>query len=511
MSAECVSKVSVCLERLTDQMLKEKNPPYEPIYADVPLISHITSVRKGNFVIEAHTGAGKTTLGLILYHKARLKKIREDVIYINLRQTKEALKITDAEFEQKISSVIFNHGSAEHRKAKEHIYSSTELTIECSNIYDCIDRYRRIGHGKELIVVLDELERAVGWDVLARILTDWFTETRKFYDSSGLIPIKIVVLMPKILRIKDFLNTLRLKNEAVAAFTEFRTLSITDSALRSYIENLARRINQRFFRLLSHENFRLLIKVLSKLESGRYIFPKLWQAISIAVCSATRDAIEGSDLESIVESLKRLDINVQDVDIDSILDPIVVGIAEGKPFKTEGSRAEVIEMWENGFSVLCNEVRSNLPGIRSRETMGLKPLRIGYTDFVCKLNDTYAWLTLGKTLSRDTIVTIGNKVLENLGAAGTESINIVTLVPEFTRGIPIREYNLERESKERSKGRRTKTTVSITMRFKYRSLSTEELLSIATMGGLIGFDTEIARNIANELAQDIISMATTPW
>jgi len=512
MSAECISKVKDCLERLTDQMLKEKDPPCEPIYADISLIPHITGIRKGNFVIEAHTGAGKTTLGLILYHKARLKEIPEyDVIYINLRQTKEALRIADAEFEQKILSVIFNHESAEHKKAEGYIYSSTELKIECSNIYNCIDGYRGMWRGKRLIVVLDELERAIGWNVLARILTDWFTETRKFYENSGLIPVKLVVLMPKILRIKDFQQMLRENYEAVAVFTEFRTLSITESALRSYIENLAHHINQRLSRLLSHENFRLLIKVLSKLESGRYIFPKLWQAISTAVCSATGGTIEGSDLKSIVEGLKRPDINVQDVDIYSILDPTVVGIAEGKPFKTEGSRAEVIEMWENGFSNLCDEVRSNLPGIKGRETAGLKPLRIGYTDFVCKLDETYAWLTLEKGLFRNTIVTVGNKILESLRATGATSINIVALVPEFTRGIPIREYKLERESKVESKGRRTKTTASITMRFKYRSLSTEELLSIATMGGLIGFDMEIARNIMNELAQDITSMATAPW
>jgi len=511
MSSECISKVKDCLESLTDQMLKKKDPPYKPIYADTPLISHITSIRKGNFVIEAHTGAGKTTLGLILYHKARLKEIPEyDVVYINLRQTKEALKVTDAQFGQKVLSVIFNHESAEHKKAEEHIYSSTKLTIECSNIYSCIDGYRRMGHGRRLIVVLDELERAISWDVLERILTDWFTETRRFYENSGLIPIKLVALVPKILKIRNFQRKLRESYEVAAVFTEFRTLSITESALESYIKNLASYINRQFFKLLSYESFKLLIKVLSKLESGRYIFPKLWQVISTAVCSATEGAIEGSDLESIVEGLKRPDINVRDVDVYSILDPTVVGIAEGKPFKTRGSRAEAIEMWENGFSTLCSEVRSNLSGIR-RESVELKPLRIGYTDFVCKLDGTYVWLTLEKGLPRNTIVTVGNKILESLGVTETTSIDIVTLVPEFTRVMPIREYKLERESKEGGRGRRTKTTVPITMRFRYRSLSTEELLSIATMGGLIGFDTEIARSIMNELALDITLMARTPW
>jgi len=49
------------------------------------------------------------------------------------------------------------------------------------------------------------------------------------------------------------------------------------------------------------------------------------------------------------------------------------------------------------------------------------------------------------------------------------------------------------------------------MKVKYRTLEIEELLSIATKGGLIGFDENIASAIINELAQDIASMITSRW
>jgi hypothetical protein len=494
-------------------MLKEKNPRHKPIVGEVPLISHITSVRKGNFVIEAHTGAGKTTLGLMLYHKARLNEIPEyDVIYTNLREAMEALRDRSGSFEEKMLRAVFNHSSDEYKMAERHIYSSTKLSIKCSTFYNCIEGieeyYTREQH-KRLILVLDELERTLNWGVLEKVLTDWFTATRKFYESKGFIPIKLVVLLPKILKIRDFEESLRTSNEAVAVFTEFRVLSITDETLRSYIINLASNVNQRFSQLLRLENFKLLIKILSKLQSGRYIFPKLWEAISVSICNAVKGTIEGDELEF----LTKFNFNLPDIDVDALLNPVIIGVSEGKPFRTSGSRSEVINMWENGFSRLCSVVGNYLPGIKGRESVGLRPLRIGYTDFVCKPNEAYIWMSLGKTLTLDTIKTLGNKILESSGTISASTLNIVALIPEFTKGMPIREIKLERELGEKTEERRSKSSKKqvITFKIKYRTIGTEELLSIATIGGLLGFDEIIARNIIHELAQDIASMITGIW
>jgi hypothetical protein len=491
-------------------MLKEKNPRHKPIVGEAPLISHIISVRKGNFVIEAHTGAGKTTLGLMLYHKARLNEIPEyDVIYINLREAMEVLRGRSGGFEEKILRAVFNHSSDEYKMTERHIYSSTKLSIECSTFYNCIEEYYTREHQKRLILVLDELERTLNWGALEKVLTDWFTATRKFYESKGFIPIKLAVLLPKILKIRDFEESLRTSNEAVAVFTEFRVLSITDETLRSYIINLASNVNQRFSQLLLLENFKLLIKILSKLQSGRYIFPKLWEAISNSICNAVKDIIEGDELEF----LTKFNFDLPDINVDALLNPVIIGVSEGKPFRTSGSRSEVINMWENGFSRLCSVVGNYLPGIRGRESVGLRPLRIGYIDFVCKPNEAYIWMSLGKTLTLDTIKTLGNKILESSGTISASTLNIVALIPEFTRGMPIREIKLERELREKTEERRSKSSKKqvITFKIKYRTIGTEELLSIATIGGLLGFDEIIARNIIHELAQDIASMIAGIW
>jgi len=407
----CVSKLSSCLERLTDEMLKHKNPSHKPIVGDIPLISHVTSVKKGNFVIEAHTGAGKTTLGLMFYHKARLNEIPEyDVIYINLREITGVLKLGREKLSEELLTIIFNHDSDEFKKAEEHIYSSTKLNIKCDKLYECINEYNRIKRDKKLIIVLDEFERVYDWGVIGRVLNEWFSDTRRFYDDTGLVPLKLVILLPKVLKVRDFEASLKTTNEAVAVFTEFRILNITEDVLRNYIMNLSTDVNKRFARLLMYDGFRQLVKVLSRLQTGRYIFPKLWKAISISVCKAVNGVVEGDE----EEFLRKLNVDPLDIDVDEILDPLVTGISEGKPFRTTGSKSAVIDMWEKGFSNLCLEVRGSLPGVTISESGELSPLKIGYMDFICKPNDVYVWITLGKNIDISNLKTIGNKILERI-------------------------------------------------------------------------------------------------
>jgi len=499
----CVSRLSSCLERLTDGMLRNKNPPHKPIVGDLPLTLHITSVKKGNFVIEAHTGAGKTTLGLMLYHKARLNEIPEyDVIYVNLRETAKVLDLGREEFSEKILTAIFNHESDEYKKAENYIYSSTKLHIECSKFYECVNEYSKIGQYKKLIVVLDEFERAFDWGVVARVLNEWFSVTRKIDEGTGLVPIKLVILLPKILKVRDFEASLRSTNEAVAVFTEFKTLNITEDVLRSYIRNLSSNVNNQFAHLLLYKEFERLIKVLSRLQSGRYIFPKLWEAISISVCRAVNGVIQGSE----EEFLRRFNVNLPDININEVVDPLVIGISEGKPFKTTSSKSTAIDMWERGFSNLCVKVRNHLLGVIGSEE--LKPLKIGYMDFVCKPNDAYIWITLGKKINVNNLKTIGNKILESIGLATPLEINVVALIPKFTKGI-LTEGKLRFTTEEGRESRRRR--LEIIMKIKQKTLETEELLSIATKGGLIGFDDVIASNTIDELAHDIASMIRSGW
>lgn len=518
---ECVGRLSGCLEKLTDDLLKKKDPPNKPIVGEPLLIDLIVNVRKPNFVIEAHTGGGKTTLGLTLYHKARLGEILGyDVIFVNLREAVEALKLGKEDFERKILSMIFDHESDEYRGAEKHIYATVKLQIKCVSFYECIKEFQKFSekHRRRLIVLLDEFERAYNdWGIVERTLTNWFSDTRKLYDETGNVPIKLVILLPKVLRVDVFKENLRSTNEAVAVFTEFRELRITDEVLRSYVWNLGNHINPIFKSLLGYNGFKRLLSILGKLQSGRYVFPRLWEAIARSVCEAVNDQIEG-DEETFLRRLK--DIRLPDIDVDLVVDPLVVGIAEGKPFRTQytRSRSTVIEIWENGFSSLCEKVRSSLPGgVRSGET--IRPLRIGYLNFICKSDETFIWLTLEKSVDIKALKIVGTTILEAMGGIPA-SLNIIALIPEFARGVPERSLTIPvtKESlgveREREGGRRRATEQArreITVEYKYRTLKAEELLSIASKGGLIGFDIVIADKVIEELAHDIVSLISTRW
>jgi hypothetical protein len=518
---ECVGRLSGCLEKLTDDLLKKKDPPNKPIVGEPPLIDLIVNVRKPNFVIEAHTGGGKTTLGLTLYHKARLDEIPGyDVIFVNLRGAVEALKLGKEDFEKRILSMIFDHESDEYRGAEKHIYATVKLQIKCMSFYECIEEFQKFSekHRRRLIILLDEFERAYNdWGIVERTLTDWFSDTRRFYDKTGNVPIKLVTLLPKVLKVDEFEKTLRSTNEAVAVFTEFRELRITDEVLRSYVWNLGNHINPIFKSLLGYNGFKRLLSILGKLQSGRYAFPRLWEAIARSVCEAVNDQIE-VDEETFLRRLK--DIRLPDIDVDLVVDPLVVGIAEGKPFRTQytRSRSTVIEIWENGFSSLCEKVRSSLSGgVRSGET--IRPLRIGYLNFICKSDETFIWLTLEKSVDIKALRIVGTTILEAMGGIPA-SLNIIALIPEFARGVPERSLTIPvtKESlgveREREGGRRRATEQArreITVKYKYRTLKAEELLSIASKGGLVGFDIVIADKVIEELAHDIVSLIGTHW
>ncbi len=518
---ECIGRLSGCLEKLTDNLLKDKNPPDKPIVGEPPLIDLIINVRKPNFVIEAHTGGGKTTLGLTLYHKARLGEILGyDVIFVNLREAVEALKLGKEDFERRILSMIFDHESDEYRAAEKYIYATVKLQIKCVSFYECIKEFQKFSeeHRRRLIVLLDEFERAYNdWGIVERTLTNWFSDTRKLYDETGNVPIKLVILLPKVLRVGVFKENLRSTNEAVAVFTEFRELRITDEVLRSYVWNLGNHINPIFKSLLGYNGFKRLLSILGKLQSGRYVFPRLWEAIARSVCEAVNDQIEG-DEKTFLRRLK--DIRLPDIDVDLVVDPLVVGIAEGKPFRTQytRSRSTVIEIWENGFSSLCEKVRSSLSGgVRSGET--IRPLRIGYLNFICKSDETFVWLTLEKNVDIKALKIVGTTILEAMGGIPA-SLNIIALIPEFARGVPERSLTIPvtKESlgveREREGGRRRATEQArreITVEYKYRTLKAEELLSIASKGGLVGFDIVIADKVIEELAHDIVSLIGMRW
>jgi len=476
----CIKRVRDYLEMLTDGPLKEKSPSTKPIVAEPYLINVITDVNKANFVVEAHTGAGKTTLGLTLYHKARLGELAGyDVVYINMRGA--GLEGRDLrELEPKLVRALFNHKSEEHAEVKEYIYATRELEIECKSFAELLSVLSQ-SVNKKLIVILDELERKYEWDTIARLVASWFSTTREFYDKTNRIPVKLVLPLPKVLKIREIGDALKVSNEAAYVFTEFRELRIDEPLLHGYVRCLADQVNPNFRQLLHFKGFKRLFRILSTMGSGRYIFPQLWKAIAQSICEAMGGQVP-SDVGSF---LRNKDLKFSDVDPIRLLGPTMVSICEGRPFG--GEKRLAIEMWDRGFYGLLNLLGQG----------GIKPVRVGYQDLICKVAESLIWFTLKKKMDDRTIGEVVRSFLKKIPLG--DNNKVIVLVPEFTRGYGVKET--EMRIKEATKTR------TMRLSFMYRVLTTEELLAIAFKGGGdLMLDSTIVGDVLDELKGDINSL-----
>jgi phage pi2 protein 07 len=481
------------LENLTDPLLKEKEPPREPVVGeDAGLITDIIEIKKGGFIVVAHTGAGKTTFGLTLYHKARRREIGSDVLYVNLREVHEKIGSKILNYNNMVR-FIFNHDSKEYQELRKHIYSTLELRLECSDFIDCLRKFSTNYKGKKLILILDELERATDSPTRTQLIVNMFRDIRKFYDETNLVPVKLVILYPKIMEVQHIKEPLEVASQAAAVFTEFRELKITDEILYSYLDNLANSVNRSFATIKTLPGFKRLIKVLATLQTGRYIFPKLQRAIAISLCSAVPQIGDNPEMIGGNTELKFVDIQPDDV-----IDKTVVGIATGRPFRAgeTRSRSTIIEMWTDGIREICSNTYEK---IFKRKGVG-NITKIGYQDFLCGSDDVYIWFSLKKKITYDDQDVIKDVIIKGLDLRQVpRSFVVIVLYPEYSS------IRISSESKHSTKiGKEQKTKKEeFTFTFRQKSLTVEELISIAVKGGLHGFDTEIANRIIEELVSDI--------
>jgi len=499
----CISLIKHYLEEQTDGLLRRKDSKNMPIVGESPLIKFITNVNKANFIVEAHTGAGKTTLGLTLYHKARFGQLQEyDVIYVNSRGVLEILRKDN--YENKLLNVIFNHTSEKYKELEKenYIYSTISLDIFCNNIEQCLQEYSSKYPNKKLIIVLDELERVLDWRSIENLINNWFVSTRKFYDKYGKVQVKVVVMLPKILEsLRTIRQSLQNTSEAALLFTEFREVSVDEDVLLDYVYRLGKRIGGCLEQLPSLKGFRHLIKILGHLRSGRLSVPPLWNAISFALCQALKEVMipETSNVSNWEELSQEIEKHIRedckelpDINADMFVDPIIVGITEGKPFRGK-DRSQTIEMWERGFRSICEKLGYSL-----------KPYKFGYQDFLCRAGNVVIWMTLKKDIKIDDLRKIGSYIYKELGRVeaerGTVRFKVLALVPEFTQGSSEREITIEGVEHDKKKPKK----IAINILFNYRILTIEELLAIAHMGyKSLSVDTNISNSIIEELIIDI--------
>lgn len=514
----CVDRLMYILEYLTDHLIKDKNPPRKPVVGEPSLLRTIVDVNKGNFVVFAHAGAGKTTLGLLLYQKSRYGELfGYKVIYANARQLRELagspLK------EETLIEAMFNENSSIGGKARdEGAIFSTANNLTCKKPYECIKSVYQ--QKAKVILVIDELERALEWELAQRHIINWFIATRKFYDETFAIPIKVVVTLPKVLH---YINTLHTQiklagGEATYVFTEFREHAITSDILQDYFDKLNLVFDQALASLRACRELRQLIEILGSMVSGRFSIPLLRKAISLSICRSLQasnfnvDMLSIENINGTVSTIAKLISNEQlKINIADIIDPVLQGIVEGKPFKAY-YRKSAVSMWEEAISSLCKDLGS-LTGA----------IKYGYQNFFCMVNintiDTpILWFTLEKNLGADRVDAIALKLIETLASRGRRvagakiKINLLVLVPKFTYGLIARRTRslpLQLEEKEEKRGKEKARKVEIELVTKPRSLGVEELISLAYKGNsYLQIDSQIAEMIYNEIIEELKSPAS---
>jgi len=480
----CEDAINDYLDHLTDGLLCEKSPPRRPIVGEPRhFINLVVNVRKANFVFEAHTGAGKTTFGLTLYHKAKLGEIPGyDVVVVRAGYIRDVISGDGG----RLLKVIFDHDSEEHKRSSKYVYSTSTLNIECRSLYECIVEYSR--GGKKLIVVLDELEQAYEWAQATETLVRWFSETRRFNDERGAVPLKLVVLLPKVLKVRELERTL---GRNVAVFTEFRELKVDESILENYVLELGKHVSQAFLSLLHYREFRRLLKVLGELQSGRWIFPYLRRAIAKSVCEAINNQLQGD----VGQVLRSLSVPLPMVKVEEVLDRFIIGIAEGRPFRVY-SKSDAIRVWSQGFAELYKRY------LGTGEI--LTPSRVGYRDFIANIGrSTLLWLTLRKNVDKSAALEVLSKRLMGLEVP-ERRLKVLVLYPSSSSTDAERTLIVEKPV-----AREPRRRVTIEVNLRYRALSPEELMAIATLGGFVGLDINIAERVVGELVDDIKHLAAS--
>ena len=491
----CVERFQKYLEKLSSESLSKPTLVKHLVVGEPPVTKVILNTMKANFIISAHTGAGKTTLGRLLCAKAlRGEASGYQVTYVNLRELKNLL--AGGLDQARLIETLFNAQSEMGVKARKEnvICSSISSNYICNDIKKCLERLYE--SDTRLIVYLDEIERAFEWGELSKIIVPWFINTREFYDKTNSIPLKIVVALPKVLQ---KLSTLEEQIRTVGGdqtwvFTEIRELHVDTQVLFDYSRKLNDALGGILNKVIHSNEYKKLLEVLGQLISGRFSVPLLQKAISTYLCGALNNNYD-PNLSPEENLRKHGSIEVKPTDIETVIEsPVLIGIIEGKPYKESSNvgKREIINKWKASISKLCKDLGSISP-----------PITQGYQNFICRVNVTggidVLWFTLAKKLDYKTIKTVISKIMEEISVGSTKRFNILLLIPDFAKGL-VAEETIPEGAKSKEK-----TYIKLNSRI----LRKDELVTIAYNGfENLPLDSNIISSIYEELLTDLKSPKT---
>jgi hypothetical protein len=496
------------LNEVTDRALRNPKIEYMPVVGLSSSLLNLVHVQKGMFIFEAHTGGGKTTFGRLLYHYARRGIIPYDVIYIDISSMRRVENIVDPQLiMRKIEEIIARPAKY---STKDYLMSSTARNyIEEGDI-----RFEYILENVKdapLIVVLDELEKAVELPTILPQLAGWAEAIRMYYNKTGMIPVKVIILSVMTAPIHEsFRHEIAKRGKDVEVFTEFRSLEMDHDTLTDYLSKL-----NEHFRLMGlnvsligdvidPRSLRELIDVLINLKNGRYIFPYLRKAIALSV----ERYLEGYqflstiDLVSIINALNEISNRgkvAEKINVKELVSKPVIALARDHYYGIEDTRREAIRVWTTSLENLCRILARMLAGREAEERVSEVSHEPNYM-IQRVAQDAFIWLSLTrKAISRSSfekaISKIYRRVLEQeverevarRPRGVTRSIQVLLLKPS---GVPVDFIT-------------TMIRGPVEFRFKVYNLTKDELLSLLGVTAKYDIDLDTSRTIVDELVTQL--------
>ncbi len=527
------------LRSITDEALRKKEDKIKPVVGiEKGLRELILMVDKGFFAIMAHTGGGKTTFALSIYHDAKQKIIPYDVIYVDMRSLMEELR--KRRFQENPLSLIYDiirHPG----KYKEYrgIYTTINRDLVVGRdgkTFDLEDLKQISSQGIRLLVFIDEMEKIM-MEIPSNIslLANMAKILRTYYTSSGLIPLKVIVMYPRVIEFdRQLKRAIEDLGYDVKVFTEFRQLKITGDIITSYIENLESYLKdcglkkylfnkgrkRKSSKKSNNEEDHIIdkptiddLRKLSILENGRFIFPIVRDVIVKGMLYVIYNApLNQEDRNKFFSEIADLLSKIKGVDyiVCNDLDKRLLSLinSSNRVFKkkiTDFVHKELVSILEDKYYAVKSGVRESLyfwtDAIVNllREYLGFRNLSIisrNIGHIIIHLeNDLFIWFALKKKLTstdfEKTIYKISNSMgysipsyTSRISKRGNiqKKVNIIVLKPETTTGRFINRIN---------KG-------SLVFEFKQVLLTKSEIISIMGLSSLSR--APIEQNISHVIA-----------
>jgi len=485
------------LNKITDETLHEKEPKDMPVVGLPNYLMDSLRIKKGIFIIEAHTGGGKSTFGKILYHLAKKRSIPYNVTYIDAAVMRREENISTDILIEKIKEAVikpFEYG----QKNKKYIMTTvnTNYSDDAQKFEDLLSKVDE--SGKEYLIIIDELEKVMYEQAEVEPIAKWARNIRDYQNKTGKIPVKLLILLTKVLGFSGLLEKIEQEGRDVKVFTEYRNLRIDNNILLDYLNNLndhfkSKNLGKNLIGdVIDEKSIKKLIELLSNVENGRYIFPILHDAIADSIEKFLSSySKEIQDINGVIEALNDTANKPIIINAESYVDQAIVAVTNDRYYKISRNKKDAIKIWNEGVKELSTIVVNRISKIGKIGSYTPQIISMELNHFIYQISSSsFLWLSLARVTRENTYektIKKISKVLIGKGKQVKRTVNVILLKPERRPAALVDQ----------------KTIGGIEFRFKIHDLNNEEILALLGVTGKFNLDKSVSETIVNELANTL--------